>query len=55
MNFNSKDRELCSECLLMQFVPEDARKKQVPCIHISLSPGGETSRRFVSQRDAVGD
>ncbi len=44
MNFNSnsKDREPCSECLLMQFVPEDARKEQTPCMHIPLSPSGET-------------
>ena len=42
MNFSSKDREPCSECLLMQFVPEEARKAQTPCIHIPLSPGGET-------------
>lgn len=42
MNFSSKDREPCEECLLMQFVPESARTEQVPCIHIPLSPGGET-------------
>ena len=42
MNFNSKDREPCSECLLMQFVPEEARKEQTPCIHIPLSSSGET-------------
>jgi len=42
MNFNSKDHEPCTECLLMQFVPEDARKTQTPCIHIRLSPSGET-------------
>jgi hypothetical protein len=42
MNFNSKDREPCSKCLLMQFVPENARDSQTPCIHIPLSPGGET-------------
>lgn len=42
MNFNSKDREPCSECLLMQFVPENARTEQTPCIHIPLAPGGET-------------
>jgi len=29
MNFNSKDREPCGECLLMQFVPERARKTQL--------------------------
>jgi hypothetical protein len=42
MNFNSKDHEPCSECLLMQFVPEEARKEQTPCIHIPLSATGET-------------
>jgi len=42
MNFNSKDREPCEECLLMQFVPEEARQEQVPCTHIPLSPHGET-------------
>jgi len=42
MNFNSKDREPCEECLLMQFVPEDARTEQVPCTHIPLSLSGET-------------
>jgi hypothetical protein len=42
MNFNSKDREPCSECLLMQFVPEEARKHQTPCIHIPLSLSGDT-------------
>jgi hypothetical protein len=42
MNFNSKDREPCEECLLMQFVPESARTAQTPCIHIPLSLNGET-------------
>jgi hypothetical protein len=42
MNFSSKDREPCSECLLMQFVPEEARKEQTPCTHIPLSLRGET-------------
>ena len=44
MNFSAehKDRQPCSECLLVQFVPEDARTEQVPCIHIPLSPTGET-------------
>jgi hypothetical protein len=42
MNFNSKDREPCSECLLMQLVPENARKEQTPCLHIPLSLSGET-------------
>ncbi|MFZ0285722.1 MAG: hypothetical protein WAL32_10885 [Terriglobales bacterium] len=42
MNFNSKNHEPCEECLLMQFVPENARKEQVPCTHIPLLPNGET-------------
>ena len=42
MNFNSKDKEPCSECLLMQFVPAEARKEQIPCIHILLSLSGDT-------------
>jgi hypothetical protein len=42
MNFNSKDREPCEECLLMQFVPEKDRTEQVPCTHIPLLPNGET-------------
>jgi hypothetical protein len=42
MNFNSKDREPCEQCLLMQFVPESARQEQVPCTHIPFSPHGET-------------
>ncbi|MFZ0760842.1 MAG: hypothetical protein WAM69_12915 [Candidatus Sulfotelmatobacter sp.] len=41
LNFNSKDRKPCSDCLLMQFVPENARKEQTPCIHIPLSRSGE--------------
>jgi len=48
MNFNSKDREPCSKCLLMQFVPENARKEQTPCIHIPLSPSGETLESLYS-------
>src|ERR1700685_2811065 len=54
MNFSSKDREPCSECLLMQLVPEDARKAQTPCTHIPLSPGGQTLEslyRTVTQQE----
>lgn len=42
VNFNSRDRRPCSECLLMQFVPEDARNEQTPCAHIPLFCSGET-------------
>src|ERR1700693_6520354 len=44
MNFSSedKDRAPCSECILMQFVPGEAHTEQAPCVHIPLSPTGET-------------
>src|SRR5579872_3734305 len=57
MNFNSKDHEPCSECLLIQFVPENARKEQTPCIHIPLSSSGETLDslyRMGTQQDIEG-
>jgi hypothetical protein len=41
-NFDSTDREPCSECLLMQFVPEEPRKEQTPCLHIPFSIKKET-------------
>jgi hypothetical protein len=42
MNFNSTDRTPCEKCLLMQFVPEDARTETVPCMHIPLLLNGQT-------------
>ena len=32
----------CSECLLIDFVPPEARAEEVPCHHIPLSVRGET-------------
>ena len=32
----------CNECLLMQFVPQQARGESVPCHHIPLTDSGET-------------
>src|SRR5437588_10915530 len=32
----------CSECLLMDFVPEEQRTESVPCHHIPLNERGET-------------
>ena len=32
----------CSECMLIDFVPESRRNEDVPCHHIPLSPAGET-------------
>jgi hypothetical protein len=43
MNYDSKEnREPCSECLLMQFVPADKQGEKVPCRHIPITAGGET-------------
>jgi len=32
----------CDQCLLLEFVPEEARKEPVPCYHIPLNAAGET-------------
>lgn len=32
----------CSECLLIDFVPEEARKEAVPCHHIPITAAGAT-------------
>jgi len=43
MNYDRQDHpEPCSECLLMQFVPPEAREKKVPCRFIPLTPAGDT-------------
>jgi hypothetical protein len=36
----------CSECILMQLVPEDFRSEKIPCRHIPLSERGETVDSF---------
>jgi hypothetical protein len=36
----------CSDCLLMQLVPEDLRGKKIPCRYIPLSEHGETIDSF---------
>jgi hypothetical protein len=43
LNFGEPERvHPCSECMLIDFVPESARNESVPCHHIPLSPAGET-------------
>jgi len=32
----------CNECLLIDFVPQEARSEDVPCHHIPLNAKGET-------------
>jgi hypothetical protein len=47
INFESKEaRRPCSECLLMQFVPEEQRKLAFPCRHIPPTPDGESVAHF---------
>ena len=42
-NFGDPQRSIpCSECVLMQFVPEDRRKEKVPCRHIPVNGAGRT-------------
>jgi hypothetical protein len=43
LNFGEPQRvHPCSECMLIDFVPESHRNDEVPCHHIPLSPAGET-------------
>src|SRR5260370_3615930 len=39
------------QCLLMQFVPEADRAKQVPCHHIPLNDRGETVERLLAEAE----
>jgi hypothetical protein len=43
LNFGEPHRpHPCSECMLIDFVPDSKRHEDVPCHHIPLSPAGET-------------
>ena len=43
INLGDPDRtHPCSECLLLDFVPPEARTQDVPCHHIPLNARGET-------------
>jgi hypothetical protein len=43
LNFNDPTRpHPCSECLLLQFVPEERKTEEVPCWFIPLTAMGET-------------
>ena len=46
-NFHDPDNpQPCSECLLMEFVPQDRRETRFPCRHIPLTSRGETVNSF---------
>jgi hypothetical protein len=43
LNFGDPLRSLpCSECVLMQYVPESGKDEDVPCHHIPLDQGNRT-------------
>jgi hypothetical protein len=43
INYDSSDHsEPCSECVLMQAVPQEFRGEKIPCRHIPLNGQGET-------------
>jgi hypothetical protein len=43
LNYENREHPRpCSECLLMQFVPEDRVFSKIPCRHIRFNPAGET-------------
>jgi hypothetical protein len=47
LNFGAKEeRRPCSECLLMEFVPEERNKMAYPCRQIPLTPAGESVAHF---------
>jgi hypothetical protein len=47
MNYDSKDNPApCEECFLMQFVPPESRKEEIPCRHVPLDDAGDTIDSF---------
>ena len=47
INFKNPDeRRPCTECPLIDFVPEDRREARYPCRHILLTTRGETVNSF---------
>lgn len=47
LKFRAKEEPRpCSECLLMQFVPEERKKLAYPCRQIPLTPAGESVAHF---------
>jgi hypothetical protein len=49
LNFNDPTQpHPCSECLLLQFVPEELRSEQLPCWFIPLTAMGETVNYYAS-------
>ena len=52
LNFGDLERSHpCSECMLIDFVPPEARNEDIPCHHIPLNPKGETIDQLEWQED----
>lgn len=52
LNFGDLERSHpCSECMLIDFVPPEARHEDVPCHHIPLNTKGETIDQLEWQED----
>lgn len=47
LNFDpARPPKPCSDCVLMQLVPENLREKKIPCRYIPLSEDGETVESY---------
>ncbi|MBS1841537.1 MAG: hypothetical protein JSS69_12110 [Acidobacteria bacterium] len=47
LNFDpTQPRKSCSDCALMQLIPEDAQGRKVPCRYIPLNEQGQTIDTF---------
>jgi hypothetical protein len=54
LNFGEHNRpHPCSECMLIDFVPDAYRNENVPCHHIPLTPAGETVASMESRDNQV--
>jgi len=44
-------RHSCHECLLYDFVPESKRFEEIPCLHIVVTPEGESIQQLIEAGD----
>jgi len=45
------NRHTCHECLLYDFVPESKRVEEIPCLHIVVTPEGESIQQLIDAGD----
>jgi hypothetical protein len=51
-NFDDElNRHTCHECLLYDFVPESKQVEEVPCLHIAVTPEGESIQQLIDAGD----